>query len=173
MTTTDDKVNFAINYNARTESDGGKATIGGEFQIDLHVDQPKENAEGKAVPQLRLSLDSAFGMAPLIFTFENGHYFDQPPATRMLLGFVRTINEYIKDDAKSAYIALNKEHSNLNVLLNCNETNVEFVNANPVASDNIDFGISNHIPNFLWPLSYEVRFVRIITLINSYMNIWP
>jgi len=131
----------------------------------LHVDQPKENSEGKAVPQLRLSLDSAFGMAPLIFTFENGHYFDQPPATRMLLGFVRTINEYLKEDAKSAYVALNKEHFNLNVLLNCNETDVDYVNTNPVASDNIDFGISNSVKNFLNPTSYEVRFIRVITLI--------
>ena len=31
MTATDEKVNFAITYSARTESDGGKATIGGEF----------------------------------------------------------------------------------------------------------------------------------------------
>jgi hypothetical protein len=165
MTVTDDKVNFAITYNARTESDGGKATIGGDFKIDLHVDQPKESSEGKAVPQLRLSLDSAYGMAPLIFTFENGHYFDQPPATRMLLGFVRTVNEYLKDDAQSAYVALNKEHSNINVLVNCNETDVDYVNTNPVASDNIDFGISNAVNNFITPTSYEVRFVRIVTLV--------
>ena len=173
MTVTDDKVNFAVAYNARTESDGGKATIGGDFQIDLHVDQPKENAEGKAVPQLRLALDSAYGMAPLVFTFENGHYFDQPSATRMLLGFVRTVNEYIKDDSRSAYIAINKEASNLNVLFNCNETDVAHVNSHPVASDSIDFGISNNVQNFIWPHSYEIRFIRIITLINSYMNLWP
>lgn len=110
-------------------------------------------------------------MAPLIFTFENGYFFDQPPATRMLLGFVRTINEYLKEDAQSAYVALNKEHLNLNLLFNCNETDVEHVNANPVAKDTIDFGLSNNIANIVWPKSYEVRFIRIITLVHSYSDI--
>jgi len=107
-------------------------------------------------------------MAPLIFTFENGHYFDQPPATRMLLGFVRTINEYLKEDALSAYVALNKEHLNLNMLFNCNQTDVEYINAIPVAKDSMDFGISNNIANIVMPKSYEVRFSRIVTLILSY-----
>ena len=31
MTVNKDKVNFKIAYDARTESDGGKANIGGEF----------------------------------------------------------------------------------------------------------------------------------------------
>jgi len=166
--TTDDKVSFEIAYNARTESDGGKATIGGIFMIELHIDQPTPDSKDKAVPQLRLSLDSAFGMAPLIFTFENGHYFDQPAAARTLLGMVRTINEYLKEDAKSAYVAINKEHSNLNLLFNCNETDVEYVIANPVTSDSIDFGMSNNIANIIWPTSYEVRLLRVVTLIMSY-----
>jgi hypothetical protein len=50
MTINDDKASFVIGYSARTESDGGKATIGGEFGIHLHLEQPKEGAEGKAVP---------------------------------------------------------------------------------------------------------------------------
>jgi hypothetical protein len=173
MTTTDDNVNFAITYNARTESNDGKATIGGVFLIDLKVEQPTEGQKEKAVPQLRLSLDTAYGMAPLIFTFEKGHFFDQPPAARMLLGMVRTINEYMIEDAKSAYVALNKEALNLNLLFNCNDTDVENVKANPVASDTIDFGVSNNIANVLWPHSYEVRFIRVITLIHSYKQILP
>lgn len=40
MTVSDDQINFEINYSARTESDGGKATIGGVFVVNLHVDQP-------------------------------------------------------------------------------------------------------------------------------------
>jgi hypothetical protein len=58
-------------------------------------------------------------------------------------------------------------------LFNCNETDVEHVNANPVASDSIDFGISNNVANIMWPKSYEVRFSRIISLIHSYKSIWP
>jgi hypothetical protein len=83
------------------------------------------------VPQLRIELDSAYGLAPLVFTFEKGHYFDQPPAARMLLGFVKTINEYIREDAQSAYMAFNREAGNLDLILNCNETDVEWVKKNP------------------------------------------
>ena len=40
MVTSENKVEFVIKYDARTESDGGKANIGGEFKLALVVVQP-------------------------------------------------------------------------------------------------------------------------------------
>jgi len=59
------------------------------------------------------------GLAKSIFTFEKGYHFDQPSATRMLTGFIRTINEYAKDEAASTYMELNIGSNNFNLLLNC------------------------------------------------------
>ena len=103
----------------------------------------------------------------MIFTFEKGKYFDQPPATRMLLGFVRTINEYIKDEAQSAYLDFDFKANNLQLLLNCNETDLEFVQTNPVPVDTLTFGISNNIMNLFLPYSYEVRFNRVVSIVYS------
>jgi hypothetical protein len=58
------------------------------------------------VPQLLLRVDKTSDLAVLIFTFEEGQYFDQPSATRMFSGFVRTLNEYTKKNAASTYIAI-------------------------------------------------------------------
>jgi hypothetical protein len=76
----------------------------------------------------------------------------------MLLGLVRTINEYLVEDARSSYVAFNKEALNLNLLFNCKQEDVDHVNSNPVASDTIDFGVTNNVANIIWPHSYEVRF---------------
>lgn len=76
----------------------------------------------------------------------------------MLLGFVRTINEYLKEDALSAYMSINAEANNFELILNCNETDLDWVKAKPVAKDDIEFSVSNNVINILYPYSYEIRF---------------
>ena len=49
MMVENDRILFLVFYDARTESDSGKANIGGEFKLSLIVDQPK-SSDKKAVP---------------------------------------------------------------------------------------------------------------------------
>lgn len=122
------------------------------------------------VPQLILRVDKTSELAALIFTFEQGQYFDQPSATRMFSGFVRTLNEYTKKSAASTYIAINQEAMNLNIMLNCNKNEVETLKASTVASDTVEFGMSNNIMNMVYPYSYDFR---LNTLVNRIMMFNP
>jgi len=85
----------------------------------------------------------------------------------MLLGFVRTINEYIKDEAQSAYLDFDFKANNLQLLLNCNETDLEFVQTNPVSADTLTFGISNNVMNLFLPYTYQIRFNRVVAIVYS------
>lgn len=85
----------------------------------------------------------------------------------MLLGFVRTINEYIKDEAQSVYLDLDFKANNLQLLLNCNETDLEFVQTNPVPADTLTFGVSNNVMNLFWPYTYQIRFNRVVSIVYS------
>ena len=111
--------------------------------------------------KLTLGEDST-GLAKTVFTFEEGHYFDQPSATRMLTGFIRTINEYVKDEAGSSYMTLNSNSKNFMLLLNCGDSDVRLALSKPVAADKTDFSVSNNVLNFLLPYSYQLRFNSLI-----------
>jgi hypothetical protein len=80
----------------------------------------------------------------------------------MLTGFIRTINEYVKDEAGSSYMTLNNASKNFNLLLNCGDSDVRIVNQKPVASDKMDFSVSNNVLNFMMPYSYQLRFNSVI-----------
>ena len=96
----------------------------GTFGISLVLEQPvSTNSEGeRQAPQLKLRLaNDNSGLASQVFTFEEGYYFDQPSATRTLIGFIRSINEYSKNEAGSVYMSFNTESSNFNLLYNCKD----------------------------------------------------
>jgi hypothetical protein len=88
----------------------------------------------------------------------------------MLSGFLRTINEYTRNSAASTYIAINKEAMNLNIILNCNENEVDTMKVNTIPSDVIEFGMSNNIMNMVYPYSYDFR---LNTLVNRVMMFNP
>ena len=114
-------------------------------------------------PQLRLRLaNDATGLAKQVFTFEDGNFFDQPSATRALTGFIRSINEYSKDEAGSVYMGFNTGSSNFNLLFNCKDGDVRKILSKPVAADKIEFGVSNNVLNFMLPYSYQLRFNTLI-----------
>jgi hypothetical protein len=93
----------------------------------------------------------------------------------MLTGFVRTINEYVKEDSASVLMEFNLESNNFNLFLNCAQTDVDKALALPVPSDKIDFGVSNNVLNFLLPYSNTLYFKTIIerafTMIPMFLNV--
>jgi hypothetical protein len=111
----EDSLDFSVDYTATSGDD----KLEGQFKISLDIIYPSSETEQK-VPQLRLRLDRTNELAALIFTFEEGYHFDQPSSTRMLSGFIRTLNEYSKKSAASTYVAFNEAAMNLNIMLNCN-----------------------------------------------------
>jgi hypothetical protein len=115
MAVNEQGLDFSVDFTATS----GDKSLTGQLKIYLDLEFPNEGSHIQ-VPQLFLRVDKSQELASLIFTFENGHHFDQPSATRMLSGFIRTINEYTRNSAASTYIAINKEAMNLNIILNCN-----------------------------------------------------
>jgi len=57
--------------------------------------------------------------------------------------------------------------NNLQLLLNCNETDLDFVKTNPVTADTLTFGISNNIMNIFLPYTYQIRFNRVVSIVYS------
>jgi hypothetical protein len=115
-----------------------------------------------------LALDRSSALAPLIFTFEDGHHFDQPSATRMLTGFIRTLNDYNSDQASSSYVGLNTATKNLNIILNCNQEEVDKYLTHSIPSDTVEFAVSNNIMNMVYPHSYEFRLNSILNRIMMF-----
>lgn len=161
----DGGLGFSVDYTATS----GDEKLTGQFKIHLDVQYPSAGSATQ-VPQLRLRMDRSTELALLIFTFEDGEHFDQPSATRMLTGFIRTLNEYTAKDAASTYIAINTEAMNLNVILNCNSKEVDTLKVASVGSDAIEFGMSNNIMNMVYPYSYDFR---LNTLVNRIMMFNP
>lgn len=122
------------------------------------------------VPVVRLRLDRTSELAGLIFTFEEGTHFDQPSATRMLTGFIRTLNEYSMKSAASTYVAINDAAMNLNFMLNCNKEELSTFKESMIPSDLIEFGLSNNIMNMVYPYAYDFR---LNTLVNRMMMFNP
>lgn len=116
----DDSLDFSVDFTATS----GEDKIEGQFKISLDIIYPSTENDQK-VPFLRLRLDRSNELAPLVFTFEEGYHFDQPSSTRMLSGFIRTLNEYTKKSAASTYIAFNEAAMNLNIMVNCNGKELE------------------------------------------------
>jgi hypothetical protein len=88
----------------------------------------------------------------------------------MLTGFIRTMNEYLLEDAASSYLALNGQSKNLNIILNCNQKEVDTYLKFTVPTDTIEFGISNNIMNMVYPHSYDLK---LNSLINRIMMFNP
>ena len=162
VSSSEDKINYSAGFSAKS-ADG--KTIDGAFNIAITVEQPataQKNGE-RRYPQMKLTLgEDTTGLAKHVFTFEDGHYFDQPSATRLLSGFIRSINEYVKEEAGSSYMTLDSNSKNFVLLLNCGEGDVRIAHSKPVASDKTDFGVSNNALNFILPYSYQLRFNTLV-----------
>jgi|DEB0MinimDraft_12_1074336.scaffolds.fasta_scaffold121248_1 hypothetical protein len=59
-----------------------------------------------------------------IVTFKDGQYWDQPSSYRFIAGLVRNYNEYATTYAASVHLDINNSTKNVNVMLNCNKTNI-------------------------------------------------
>jgi hypothetical protein len=88
----------------------------------------------------------------------------------MIKGFIRTLNEYTTAEAASTYIAFNAQALNLNIILNCNSNEVNTLKTSTVASDTLEFGLSNNVFNMVYPYSYDFR---LNTLVNRIMMFNP
>jgi hypothetical protein len=161
----DNTLSFSVDYTATS----GDSKLEGQFKVHLDIVYPASGA-AQNVPQFRLRLDKTSELASLVFTFEQGEYFDQPSASRMINGFVRTINEYTTNEAASTYVAFNAKTLNLNIILNCNSNEVDTIKAATVASNTLEFGMSNNVFNMVYPYSYDFR---LNTLVNRIMMFNP
>jgi xanthine/CO dehydrogenase XdhC/CoxF family maturation factor len=77
--------------------------------------------------------------AQKIFSFEDGEYFDQVSAYRLLGGLATTFNEYAQQNAAAVHLDLDHRNENLNIILNCKNTTE--ILANPVAADVIELSV--------------------------------
>ena len=84
-------------------------------------------------------------------TFNNGEFFDQVSAARMLLGLTRTFNEYIKEQAESVFIDINVTKQNLNLSLNCKQADARHMKTNSISADNFEMGIGQNAISSAYP----------------------
>lgn len=80
----------------------------------------------------------------------------------MLTGFIRSINEYVRFESQSTFMEFNTDSNNFNLILNCQEEEVAKVQSMPVASDKVDFAVSNNVLNLILPYAYELRFNTLV-----------
>lgn len=95
--------------------------------------------------------------------FSDQYFFDQPSASRMLFGLLRTLNQYTKDESASIYMGISTD--NLNLIMNCNGAHVTKILKKPVARDMLEVGGSNGVLNAMWPYQFNIEFKELMYLI--------
>lgn len=98
---------------------------------------------------VKKALDEA--LANKFLSFQNGEFFDQVSAARMLLGLIRTVNELIKEQAQSAFVNINVSTRNLNIQVNCKEADAMHMKLNSIASDKFEMALGGNPLSLLLP----------------------
>ena len=85
-------------------------------------------------------------------------FFNQPSAYRMLFGMVQLVNTYSAEDSTSVYFDMNHEREQVNLLLDCNESQIKsMLKMNrEVASDEIKYSGQSNIIKAVFPLLVEL-----------------
>ena len=83
--------------------------------------------------------------------FENGEYWDQVSAYRLLNGLLTTANQYAKTYAGAYYFDLNLKKENLIIFLNCEWEKVQEYLETEVKPDYFEIGGAQNLVDFLVP----------------------
>jgi hypothetical protein len=95
--------------------------------------------------------------------FADQYFFDQPSASKMLFGLLRTLNQYSQEESASIYMGISRD--NLNLIMNCNGAHVAKILKKPVARDMLEVGGSNGVLNAVWPYQMNIEFKELMYLI--------